>query len=159
MPTPEASAVQIGDWPTWGAFLLAGISLIWQFLNEWRSARKEKITFHLSRIAALEANIAEIRSVSMGYWLQAEEASARDGLMLIHHIRELSVSADRYKDFLWHGVRTDVLRLKIQTTGHEFQQSDRQQLKADDPFIKQFMATASDLDRRLKDRRDEIEKR
>ena len=159
MPTPETQSVAIGDWPTWGAFLLAGISLAWQFVNEWRTSRKERVTYYVSRIEAIEAHIAEIRSLAMAYWLQPEEGSARDSLMLIHHIRELSVSASRYQTFLWHGVGTDVLRLKIETTGSNFQQADRKQLKSDDPFVKRFMSTASDLGRRLKDRRDEIERR
>ncbi|MCO7634099.1 hypothetical protein NJF54_19955 [Pseudomonas guariconensis] len=159
MPVPDASGVEPGDWPTWGAFILAGVSLIWQFVNEWRSSSKAKVNYRLARIEALESNVAEIRSLAMAYWLQPEESSARDSLMLIHHIRELSVSASRYESFLWHGVGTDVMRLKIETTGGDFQQSDRKQLKADDPFVKKFMATAADLSRRLKDRRDEIERR
>ncbi len=159
MPTPETGAVEIGDWPTWGAFALAGISLIWQFVNEWRSYRKEKVNYHLARIESLEANIAEIRSLAMAYWLQPERSSSRDGLMLVYHVKELSVSASRYKSFLWHGIETDVLRLKVETTGANFQQSDRPQLSADDPFVKRFMTTSSDLGRRLRDRKDEIEKR
>ncbi len=159
MPTPEVQNVSIGDWPTWGAFLLAGISLIWQFVNEWRSSRKERINFYVTRIDAIESHVAEIRSLAMAYWLQSEEGSSRDSLMLIHHIRELSVSVSRYENFLWHGVKTDVLRLKIETTGSNFQQADRVRLSSDSPFIRQFMSTASELGRRLKDRRDEIEKR
>jgi len=94
----------------------------------------------------------------MSYWLQPEQASARDGIMLIHHLRELSVSASRYEAFLWHGVKTDVLRLKVETTGDKFQVTDRPQLQPGDPFLNSFMATAADLSRRLKDRKDQLEK-
>jgi hypothetical protein len=158
MPAPEATAVEIGDWPTWGAFVLAGISLLWQFVNEWRSSKKQRLSYQLSRIESLEASVTEVRSYAMSYWLQPEQASARDGIMLIHHLRELSVSASRYEAFLWHGVKTDVLRLKVETTGDKFQVTDRPQLQPGDPFLNSFMATAADLSRRLKDRKDQLEK-
>lgn len=157
-PTPEAGGLEPGDWPTWGAFILALISLAWQFLNEWRGARKQKLNYSLSRIESLESGVAEVRTFAMSYWLQSEPASSRDGIMLIHHLRELSVSASRYESFLWHGVKTDVLRLKVETTGSNFQVADRKQLQADDPFIKKFMTTAADLSRRLKDLKDQLEK-
>ncbi|SDT01669.1 hypothetical protein SAMN05216598_3632 [Pseudomonas asplenii] len=157
-PTPESGGVEIGDWPTWGAFILASISLAWQFFNEWRSSRKQKLNYSLSRIEAIMSIVTEIRTLAMSYWLQPENVSARDGLMLVQHLRELSVSVSRYEKILWHGASTDVLRLKVETTGANFQVASRSQLPPDDPFIKKFMATAADLDRRLKDLKDDLER-
>lgn len=157
MPSAEPTGVEIGDIPSWIALALSLGSLGWQFVTEQRSSRKEKMDLKLSRISTLEKSLTEIRALAMAYWLHPESAVAKDGLMLTHHLRQLSRDTSTYIDLLWPEAQRDVISLKMQTTGSSFQQANRPVYPANHEFVRKFMATSATFAERLQDVRDSIE--
>lgn len=157
MPIPEPAVSQAVDWPKWGALLLSAFSLGWQFVNEFRNKRKAKKSYRLARIESFENHLAEARSLAMAYWLQPGESSARDSVMILHHLKELSISATRYANFLWPTASSDVLRFKKAVTGGDFQQANRAAVDANSIVVKNFMAAAVSISKHIKDLRDQLE--
>lgn len=156
VPTPETGGMDWGDLPSWFALVLSIGSLLWQWRTESKTSSKEKATVKLARIESFERSLAEVRLLATTYWMTPEVQSAKEGIMLLHHLREMAVDAKRYKSVFWASVEADTLRLKMQTTGASFQQVDRPVYPASDAFMKQFMATIAGMSSQVKAAKDRI---
>lgn len=156
MPVPESSGVDLGDIPSWLALVLSVGSLLWQWRSEFKSSRLEKCSQKIQHIEAFERSLNEVRVLAVAYWMASEHEGARDGLMLVHHLRAMARDAKRHKEILWDTVERDTLMLKMRTTGGEFQRPSRVPMLAVDPFVVTFMKVISDMASRIKDSRDRV---
>ncbi|MDA8485874.1 hypothetical protein NNO07_22635 [Pseudomonas resinovorans] len=145
-----------GDIPAWIALILSLVSLRKQHQSEKGSKTTAEIALKVERLDAIESSLTQVRTSAIAYWLHPEAVSAKDGLMLLHYLKELSADVSSYSNLLWPDAWRDVLELKMQTTGSNFQQANRTGLPANDPLIRAFTDTAAEISRKLKRARDEV---
>ncbi len=132
-----------GDIPAWIALALSVVSLGTQYHTHRENRKSEALKEKLARLAHMEALVMEIRTSAIAYWLHSEAAAAKDGLMLIHHLKDLSGEVSRNQELLWSNARADVLNIKIQVTGSDFQRAGRLGRPANDPLITAFSESCS----------------
>ncbi|WP_313450492.1 hypothetical protein [Stutzerimonas kunmingensis] len=132
-----------GDIPAWIALALSLISLGTQYHTYREHQKSEALNEKMARLAHMEALVMQIRTTAIAYWLHSEAAAAKDGLMLIHHLKDLSGEVTRNQTLLWPNARADVMNIKIQVTGSDFQRIDRLGRPANDPLITAFSESCS----------------
>lgn len=150
--------MDLGDIPAWIALALSIVSLLVQYRSNLSAERKERASDELARLEHLESTVAEIRATALAYWLYPESTSAKEGLMLTHLLKSLSGEVQRSAGLLWDQAWRDVLQLKMDMTGADFQQLNRPARPANDPFVRAFSdkstAFSENLRRRIEQVRD-----
>lgn len=139
-----------GDLPAWIALLFSTISLIAQAVSSHRRKARDEAAGKLSRLEAIERILVETKATAIAYWLHSESVSAKDGLMLTHHLKDLASEVERNKALLWPEARSDVLKMKMRVTGSDFQSVNRPARPACDPLIREFSDSSSAFLEKLK---------
>lgn len=156
MPQPDTAGLDLGDIPSWIAIALSLGSLAWQYWSVRQRRQAEALRIKLERIDKIAALAESARTLALSYWLVEESLSCKDGLLLNACFKDLSRAVHSYSDLLWPEATQDVLRFKIQATGANFQQRDRQAYNATHSFVQMFMHSSSAFSARLSECRDQL---
>jgi len=156
MPPPESGGMDVGDIPSWIAIALSLGSLAWQYVSACQRRDAEALRVKLERLDKVATLAGDARSYALSYWLAEESVACRDGLLLTACFKDLSRAVHSYSDLLWPEARQDVMRFKMQSTGANFQQVDRQAYSASHSFVQLFMHTSSAFSARLEECRDRL---
>jgi hypothetical protein len=133
--------MDFGDIPAWIALIVSGWTLYKQSRTDNAAQKREQLAHKIARLDAIEAALGEIRTTAAAYWLFPEGTAAKEGLMLLHHLKTLSGECDRNRDLLWADAWRHALDLKMEMTGADFQQQGRPGRPANDPLIRKFTET------------------
>lgn len=139
-----------GDIPAWIALAVSAYTLYKQSHTDNATQKREQLSLKIARIDAIEAALGEIRTLAAAYWLHPENAAAKEGLMLLHHLKTLAGECDRNRDLLWPEAWRHALDLKMQMTGSDFQQLGRLARPANDPLVRQFSDTCAAFSENLR---------
>lgn len=156
MPPPESGGMDVGDIPSWIAIAFSLGSLGWQFFSARRMRHADALRIKLERLDKVAALARDARSYALSYWLAEESAACKDGLLLTACFKDLSRAVYSYSDLLWPEAKQDVLQFKIQSTGANFQQVNRQAYSATHSFVQIFMHSSSAFSARLEECRDKL---